>query len=376
MRDGGTAEELDELERTTRLPAIQERLEILPALVRDGLPVFMTGDFNSPSHLDWTPAVDAVRDVVRFPFDWPVSRAIADAGFRDSYREVHPDPVAVPGFTWTPGGLESVPNEVHDRIDWVLASGRARAVESEIVGERGGPDVDIAIKPYPTDHRGVVSTFVVRAGRADRCYVAVGSRRLAIGDMLTAVFHGSGRRGERVAIVRAGGDDALAELPTYAEDGTLTFPTAGLARGAYEAVLLDKHDRAVSRSPFWLYRPRRARQGLHRQAGLREGGADRASPGRTRRGCAGTGSPSTASSRAARPPYATPGCNTGYCGNDGYLLYEYTHTAIEGTSAFSRSSAQGYGTWPLRPGLYEVRLLLDDGYSSVAKSPRFRIVPR
>ena len=97
-----------------------------------------------------------------------MSRALADAGFRDSYREVHPDPVAVPGFTWTPGGPESVPNEVHDRIDWVLASGRARAVESEIVGERGGPDVDIAIEPYPTDHRGVVSTFVVEAGRAGR----------------------------------------------------------------------------------------------------------------------------------------------------------------------------------------------------------------
>ena len=75
-------------------------------------------------------------------------------------------------------------------------------------------------------------------------------------------------------------------------------------------------------------------------------------------------------------PYSTPGCNAGYCGNDGYLLYEYTKTAIEGTATFSGSSATGDGAWPLRPGLYEVRLLLDDGYKSVAKSLRFRIVPR
>jgi hypothetical protein len=45
-------------------------------------------------------------------------------------------------------------------------------------------------------------------------------------------------------------------------------------------------------------------------------------------------------------------------------------------ATFSASSATGDGTWPLRPGLYEVRLLLDDGYKSVAKSSRFRIVPR
>lgn len=32
--------------------------------------------------------------------------------------------------------------------------------------------------------------------------------------------------------------------------------------------------------------------------------------------------------------------------------------------------------WPLRPGLYEVRFLLDDGYSSRAKSARFWIVKR
>ena len=92
VRDGGSAEELDQLERSTRLPAIQQQITVLPELAGEGIPVFMPGDFNSPSHLDWTPAVAAVRDDVPFAFDWPVSRAYADAGFCDSYREAHSRP--------------------------------------------------------------------------------------------------------------------------------------------------------------------------------------------------------------------------------------------------------------------------------------------
>jgi hypothetical protein len=371
VRDGGTAEELDALERSTRLPAAQAQLAVLPSLVAQGIPVFITGDFNSPSHLDWTPAVAAVRDEVPFAFDWPVSRAYADAGFRDSYREVHPDPVVVPGFTWTPGGVEAVPNDVHDRIDWVLAAGRVRAVESQIVGERGGPDVDIERDPYPTDHRGVVSTFVVRPGSAPDM-AAPETRRLVTGDVLPVVFHAPGRAGERVALVRAGTATPVAEQLTFAEDGTLAFPTAGLRRGAYETLLLDRWGRERSRSPFWVYRPGEPTRVWTSKRVYRRGepidvswsnapgmrwdwvALYRVEPGE-------------------KTSYATPGCNAGYCGNDGYLLYEYTKTAVEGTTTLSAASPVGDGSWPLRPGLYEVRLLLDDGYSSRAKSPRFRV---
>jgi hypothetical protein len=67
-----------------------------------------------------------------------------------------------------------------------------------------------------------------------------------------------------------------------------------------------------------------------------------------------------------KTPHATPGCNAGYCGNGAYLVYEYTTTAIEGSTTI--------GSGSLRPGRYEVRYLLDDGHSSRARSPRFRIV--
>ena len=67
---------------------------------RDGIPVFLLGDFNAPSHLDWTAAAVGSRPHLRAVVDWPVSRAIEAAGFRDTWREIHPDPVAEPGLTW------------------------------------------------------------------------------------------------------------------------------------------------------------------------------------------------------------------------------------------------------------------------------------
>ena len=41
--------------------AIRRQLEVLPRPARQGIPVLLTGDFNSPSFLDWTAAVAAVR---------------------------------------------------------------------------------------------------------------------------------------------------------------------------------------------------------------------------------------------------------------------------------------------------------------------------
>ena len=257
VRDGGTAEELDALERSTRLPAIQQQLAVLPGLAARGISVFVPGDFNSPSHYDWTPAAAAARDDVPFAFDWPVSHPPTGRGRprplpRGAPRP--PDAKRGPGSRGRPGGVESVPNEVHDRIDWVLVAGPARTLASEIVGERGGPDVDIGIAPYPTDHRGVVSTFAVRPGEAP-VLVAPETRRLTIGQSLSVVFHAPGRRGERVTIVPRGGTEAVAEQATGSRDGTLTFgdvraPARGL-RGRPSST----GTTTCCRGRFWLYRP-------------------------------------------------------------------------------------------------------------------------
>ncbi|MGH9748352.1 MAG: endonuclease/exonuclease/phosphatase family protein [Candidatus Polarisedimenticolia bacterium] len=377
-QEGATPEEVRALEVSLRLPAIRDQLRLLPPLAARGIPVFLMGDFNSPSHLDWTEAVAAVRPEVRYPFDWPVGRALADAGFRDSFRVVHPDPVAVPGFTWTPGGPESIADEVHDRIDWVLATGPATALDSRIVGEVGGPDVSLAVDPYPTDHRGVVSTFdVVPAGSP--VLVAVEERRRFTGDLLGVVFHAPGGAGERIAIVPAGGSAAaaVASQPTGSgrpTDGRVVFATAGLAPAAYEAALLDGRGQVLSRSPFWLYAPGTPTTVATSRSvyvvGETIGVSWAAAPGMRwdwlgiyKPGDSDTGNPNASD------------CNTYNCGGNGrYLLYEYTRATIEGTGSFSAASFPGWLTWPLQPGTYEIRLLLDDGYRSIASSAPFQIV--
>jgi endonuclease/exonuclease/phosphatase family metal-dependent hydrolase len=376
VRDGAGLQEILDLEASVRLPAIQDQLRVLPGLAARGIPVFLTGDFNSPSHLDWTAAVDAVRDVVRYPIDWPVSRALANAGFRDSYRVVHPDPVAVPGFTWTPGGPESIADEVHDRIDWVLAAGPAAARASTIVGEVGNPDVGVPIDPYPTDHRGVISTFDIVPGEAP-ILVAVGSRRVFAGEDLSVVYHAPGRRGERVAIVPAGGaaTAAVAERPIETAsrtDGTIVFATAGLVPGAYEAALVSATGGILARSPFWLYAPGTPTEVVTSKdvyaVGEPIGVSWRNAPG-MRWDWLGIFSPGEVDSG----PIATTR-NSGYGGNGHYELYIYTRTAIEGSGSFGPEAFAGYVTWPLKTGTFEIRLLLDDGYRSVASLAPFKVV--
>jgi endonuclease/exonuclease/phosphatase family metal-dependent hydrolase len=371
VRDGEPRAAVLELERTTRLPEIRRQLEALPALADAGIPVFLTGDFNSPSHLDWTPAVDAVREEVRYPVVWPVSDALADAGFHDSYRDVHPDPVAVPGFTWTPPGtLESVADEVYDRIDWVLFQGPAETLGTKLVGESGGPDVDVERDPYPTDHRGVVSTFRVTAADPGP-FAAVAARRVFVGDELGVRFHGPG---DRIVLVRAGNgpEGALAARGTGGgTDGVVTFPTGELEPGAHEALLLGSGDAVLSRSRFWVYAAGTV-PSVRTAKDVYEVGEPirvrwRAAPG-YRFDWLGVFAPGRGPAKNAE------GCNAGTCGNGHYLVYGYTGAKIQGSTLIGPDSLAGYRTWPLKTGTYEFRLLMDDGYRLLAISDTFKVV--
>jgi endonuclease/exonuclease/phosphatase family metal-dependent hydrolase len=110
----------------TRGSQVTAYLSDIAAAVTDNTPVFFTGDFNEPSHLDWTAAAAAATPR---PFDlkveYPTAKRIVDAGMTDSFRVVRPDPVTDHGYTWTPGAPPPSldPNEVHDRIDIVYHKG-------------------------------------------------------------------------------------------------------------------------------------------------------------------------------------------------------------------------------------------------------------
>jgi exonuclease III len=118
--------------------------------------VFVTGDFNEPSHRDWTST--AFEDGLKpLAVNWPTTLRFFEAGFLDAYREIHPEPTAKPAYTWTPTYPEDASDDHPDRIDFVLVRGQGVAVtDAAIVGE-DGPRSDIVVMPWPSDHRAVVA---------------------------------------------------------------------------------------------------------------------------------------------------------------------------------------------------------------------------
>lgn len=131
---------------------------LLAAIKQDaGAVAVVTGDFNEPSCLDWTPAVAAAK---RQPLvvEWPATKALLDVGFMDAFRKVHPDPIERPGMTWTPTTRTDDPKDHHDRIDFVLVRGKAAVQAVEVVGETK-ERADVVVTPYPSDHRAVVATL-------------------------------------------------------------------------------------------------------------------------------------------------------------------------------------------------------------------------
>ncbi len=123
-------------------------------------PIFVVGDFNEPSHLDWT---KAAAKVGRHPIKvaYPTSTEMAKAGFSDSYRTIYPDEMKNPGITWSPAYKVGDPRTHHDRIDFVYFKGKGLEVKDvKILGENE-ENADLVVSPYPSDHRAVVATFTL-----------------------------------------------------------------------------------------------------------------------------------------------------------------------------------------------------------------------
>jgi endonuclease/exonuclease/phosphatase family metal-dependent hydrolase len=132
--------------------AVVDRLERAVAALGDA-PVIVTGDFNEPSHRDWTARAAAVG-LNPLHVAWPATARLEALGFVDAFRAVFPDEIAKAGHTWT---VLPAARERHDRIDFVFARGRGLAVQSAAVVGENSADSDIAISPWPSDHRAVLA---------------------------------------------------------------------------------------------------------------------------------------------------------------------------------------------------------------------------
>lgn len=156
--------EAEKSDRLRQARALLQHLQKSDAMERE-LPLLVGGDWNCPSHLDWT--ADTAR-VFRYrrPLALPVSRAMADAGFADVFRTVYPNPVQAPGITWTPlhRGTTATPTPA-DRIDrlyslpprtgWTLRPVAAhvlpRVLEDNAIEQKD--------RVFPSDHGALVVDF-------------------------------------------------------------------------------------------------------------------------------------------------------------------------------------------------------------------------
>jgi endonuclease/exonuclease/phosphatase family metal-dependent hydrolase len=156
LHDGKAQSFVLNQEHSTRMPALKQLLSAMAPHLAAAEPCFLTGDFNAPSHFDYT------------AFPWPTSIACTNAGLSDSYVVAHPNNRRFPGpfafdergITWTPLTNEE-PKGVFDRIDFVYFS------EGDGVVVKSAAELDgrNSVNPWPSDHRAVLSTFVLSPRR-------------------------------------------------------------------------------------------------------------------------------------------------------------------------------------------------------------------
>lgn len=107
------------------------------------VPVVIGGDFNSMSHLDYT---EVAREYYGRPVRWATSQLMTGQGYRDAFRELHPQISRAQDRTWSP----RFPEQEQDRIDFIYF--RGVGVEP-VRAER----IDTSAGLFPSDHAAVLA---------------------------------------------------------------------------------------------------------------------------------------------------------------------------------------------------------------------------
>ncbi|KAI6225230.1 Endo/exonuclease/phosphatase domain-containing protein [Aphelenchoides fujianensis] len=130
------------------------------------VPLILAGDFNSPSHLDWTAATREQHG--DWVYRWPATSLLQSEGkLVDSFREKHPDPRAEPGITWSTYQTAYSTDwnyqlpEPQDRIDFIFYKSPTLTVRDlyvyadEFQPQPAKPDENV----WPSDHYAVITEF-------------------------------------------------------------------------------------------------------------------------------------------------------------------------------------------------------------------------
>lgn len=145
--------------------------------------LFLGGDFNEPSHLDWGEDTKHLFDHRGAVVRWDCSALLTEYGFRDSFREIYPDAVACPGFTFPADNKQVAVEKLswapeadeRDRIDYIyfLPDKKLKLKTVSIVGPSGSivrgkrteeRTQDEFIRPaatWPSDHKALLATFIL-----------------------------------------------------------------------------------------------------------------------------------------------------------------------------------------------------------------------
>jgi endonuclease/exonuclease/phosphatase family metal-dependent hydrolase len=161
--------------------AILRFLEDSRREIAQGSIVFIGGDFNEPSHHDWTEQTKDSADHHGVIIPWTVTTMLEAHGFKDSYRERYPDPVKYPGYTY-PADCKNVDvkrltwapeSDERERIDFIFyyPDPSLQLKESYVHGpkscirnsqrmeEQSSDPFITPLNIWPTDHKGVLSVF-------------------------------------------------------------------------------------------------------------------------------------------------------------------------------------------------------------------------
>ena len=369
LSEGMPIDEVVTSENEVRASSMKILTPDMQKLAEQGYPVFLTGDFNEPSSLDYAEETIGTRPGITEPVPWPVSETLFGIGLRDTFREIHPDPIEDPGNTW--GKPDELKSGAGDRIDYVYAGGPSTTVSSELIGAPGDPYVDRGFSPWTSDHHAVLSSFEVTPLELPTT-VSLERRMLTEGDKLRVYYNAPGNDEvsivvvpedgdvsdaiETVAIGGAAAETAAAGGATAGLSGVTSLDTRALDPAGYDIIMLDADGTELARNPFWV-RSLKADVVIQTSKDTYEVGEP----------IDVTWDDGPANRWDWIGVYRASASNPQ---KDDYLLWGYTGGHESGAlppQVFGQMTldekSQG-GPWPLPPGRYRIHYLLTDKYAS------------